>query len=389
MLFTNGLMVLPDKVVKGKSLRINEKRISEILDQGYLGEETFDLEGCYLMPGLVDIHTHGAMGSDVMDSTPEDLRNIASFQASHGVTSLVLSTLTAPLEETFECVDVIGSMMDVDTGGSRILGAHLEGPCLSENNRGAHNSDFLINPNCELLDSIFKRKNIIRQITVAPELPGMDWFIREIAESGITVAGGHDDAIDTEIQAAIDAGMTHSTHIYCVMSTVSFRDGDKYGGLIQTVLYDDHLTTEMIGDNIHVPPSIARLVYKCKGSDGLCLVSDCLKVAGLEPGHVYSIGPKKYADAFKVYLDHNVAKVPDRCLNAGSIMTLDRMLKNMILDVGIPIHDAVKMSSLTPARVVKRDKDIGSLEVGKYADLCVMDKDFTVKHVWINGERKK
>jgi N-acetylglucosamine-6-phosphate deacetylase len=212
-------------------------------------------------------------------------------------------------------------------------------------------------------------------------------MIRALRKAGIVVSGGHDASIDAEIMGAIEAGMTHTTHIYCAMSSLPKRAAIRYAGLCEVAMTDDRLTTEIIADDRHVPPILARMIYRCKGPDRLCLVSDCIRAGGMPPdsGRPITLG-KPGEGGQPVIIVGDIAMLPDRSRYAGSIQSLDRMISNVVRYAGIPIHDAVRMASLTPASVIGLQKEIGSIEAGKRADLCVMDSAFRVRRTICGGE---
>jgi len=376
---TYSVRQLTDRLNKSKCINSKINENCEI--------DVIDARGGYIMPGLIDIHTHGGAGSDVMDATEDDLYNITRFHASHGVTTMLPTTLTAPMEDILRTLEVIRKLLKKDTGGSRIIGAHMEGPYLSCENKGAHPAKYLRIPENGDYKLLFDYTDVIRTITVAPELPGADRMIKELTDHGIIVAGGHDTAIDKEIFKAIECGMTHTTHAYCVMSSIQRINGRKHLGLIEVMLLDDRLTTEIIADNIHTPPLLVKLIFKCKRAKGVCIVSDSLRAAGMpKDDKLYVIGSRNQKDPYYVVVDDGVAKLPDRSLNAGSITNLDKMLKNLVHDCGISITDAVRMATLTPAEIIRINTWTGSIEEGKIADICITDKKFKVLKTIVSGK---
>ena len=341
----------------------------------------------YILPGLIDIHTHGGAGSDFMDATYEDTVRIARFQASHGVTGVVATTLTAPLPEITGCLEVLRRIVGRHTGGAQILGVHLEGPFLAPGNKGAHLAEFLLHPEPRHYEPLLQYRDIIKTVTVAPELPGAPEFIAALVRHQIVVSGGHDTATDQEILVAIEQGMTHTTHAFCVMSSLQRKNGRKHLGLCEMMLLDERLTTEIIADNKHTPPLLAALILKCKGPGKTCIVSDCLRAAGMpKDDTLYPIGPRNAPKAQVVVVDDGVAMLPDRSLNAGSITTLDSMIKNLINSCGGSLVEAVRMASLTPAEIIRIDQWKGSIAAGKDADICIADRDLTVQRTLVGGD---
>ncbi|MEG0767804.1 MAG: N-acetylglucosamine-6-phosphate deacetylase, partial [Clostridia bacterium] len=383
-------LITPERILRGAH-RVEDgrsaHRVGEDAQPGS-DEETYDAQGAYVMPGLIDLHTHGGAGSDFMDGTAEDVRNAAGFHARHGVTSLVATSAAASMAHTERFLACIAPLTNTVQKGCRILGAHLEGPYLSVRNRGAHPEPFLMTPARDGWDFIRPYVSIIRSMTLAPELPGMLEMIRFLAHHDILVSGGHDDGADDAIYPAIDAGMRHTTHILCAMSTVCKRNGLRHTGLSEIAMIDDRLTTEIIADNMHIIPDLARLVYRCKGASGMCIVSDTLRPAGMPKDDTrYTVGPRDAEGSQEVLVDDLVAVLPDRSRFAGSIQTLDRMIGNLVRDCGIPLVDAVRMATTTPARIIGVSDRLGSLTPGKWADLCVMDESLRVVDVFSEGKR--
>ena len=212
-------------------------------------------------------------------------------------------------------------------------------------------------------------------------------MISDLHNSNIIVSGGHDASIDNEIEEAIKCGMTHTTHAFCAMSTISRKDGTKHLGLNEMVLLDDRLTTEIIADNKHVPALFCKLLFKCKGPEKMCIVSDSLRASGIpEDDTVYMLGQRKEPGGREFIVEGGVAMLPDRSKYAGSVTTMDTMVKNLIRDCSISLLDVVQMASLTPACIMQIDKKKGSLEKGKDADICIMDKDLNVMKTVVEGK---
>jgi N-acetylglucosamine-6-phosphate deacetylase len=337
------------------------------------------------MPGLVDIHNHGGMGYDYMDAAREAYEGISLYLASHGVTTALAATASAPVQDIVACLESFRQYRANPGPGCRLAGIHLEGPFISVKNRGAQPEGSLRTPR-DGYGFVLDHADVIRMATVSPELPGMHDMIRELRRAGIVVAGGHDDAVDREIMQAIDAGMTHTTHIYCAMSTLPKRGAIRHAGLCEVAMTDDRLTTEMIADNHHVPPILANMIYRCKGVDRLCLVSDCIRAGGMSPGsRPFNLGRPGKGGQPVIIVD-DIAMLPDKSRYAGSIQSLDRMIGNVVRHAGVPVHDAVRMASLTPAAVIGLQAEIGSIEPGKRADICIMDSGFRVRRTIAGGQ---
>ena len=198
---------------------------------------------------------------------------------------------------------------------------------------------------------------------------------------------GHDNSILPEFLPVIEAGASNLTHLFCAMSMVVMRNNKRYVGLREYALINDNLTAELIADNHHITPELLKMIYRCKGADGICLISDCLRAGGMKPdGTLYSLGQKDDPTSMQFKVSDGVAVLADGKTYAGSIQPISQMLRNIVFDGGVPLVEAIKTVSLTPARIVKADKEIGSIEVGKYADFCVLNQDLFVEQTIIEGK---
>ena len=384
MLIKNGCIVLEDRIFKG-DLRIKDVVITEIGEDLVSDfEETIDANGLYICPGFVDIHTHGGYGSDFMESNREAFTSALRFHTDSGTTTVVPTSCTAGKNDIVNFLKYSKEYMSAPEGDiARVPGVHLEGPYLSFRNKGAQNPDFLAVPETHDYSYMIEYKDVIKTVTISPELPGAEKMTRELSAAGITVSGGHDDGIYPEFMGTIDAGMTHLTHLYCAMSEVRFKDGVRNVGLREYALIEPRLTAELIADNKHIIRELGMMIYNAKGSDKLCLVSDSLSAAGMDnDGRTYKIGAGENAQ--RIVASDGVART-EAGVFAGSITPIVGMVKN-IVEWGIPIVEAVKMGSLIPARVIHEDNRIGSIEIGKLADVCIVDGDFNVKNVIIGGK---
>ena len=389
LIIRNGLVITPFDLRRDISVLVKDGLIDSLAADGDIHEsdcQVIDAGGCYVCPGFVDIHTHGGGGSDFMDATADDLAVAMAYHSSQGTTALLASTVAAPVGQMTAMLDLIRRYRSQIVAGCRLLGAHLEGPFLSEKNRGAHLPQFLLVPASAGWQFVRDYADVIVNLTVAPELPGSISLIRDLAERGIIISGGHDDALDSEIRQATDAGMSNVTHVFCANSTIAFRHGRRQVGLACRSLIDDRLTVEMIADNHHLPPDLVRLIYQCKGAGRACVVSDCLRAGGMPAdGQEYVLGPRSAAKAQHAVVADGVASLPDGSRYAGSITPLSGMVRNMVRDCGIPLIDAVRMASATPAAII-RQNDIGSIVPGKKADFCLLDNNLNVAKTIVGGQ---
>jgi N-acetylglucosamine-6-phosphate deacetylase len=268
---------------------------------------------------------------------------------------------------------------------SRIVaGVHLEGPYLSVRNRGAQKEEELAVPATDDYSYMLDYPDLIKTVTISPELPGASEMTRRLRDAGIVVSGGHDDGIYPEFLPAIDAGMSHLTHHFCAMSELRFKDGVRNVGLREYALIDDRLSVELIADNRHVPPELARMIIRAKGADRVAVVSDSLRCAGFaKDDRLYKLGADENAQLVKI--GDGVAVTADGTKFAGSITPVRQMVKHLI-DAGIDTVDAVRIGTLTPAKIIGEDATVGSIEIGKRANLCLLDKDFQLKQLFVDGK---
>lgn len=365
-----------------RDLLLGEGRILRISPAGRKAPEgvIIDAEGARAAPGYVDIHTHGGAGADVMDADSEGLGRIARFHISNGTTTFLATTLTAPLDRIRAALDTVRSYRG---GGARIAGVHLEGPFLSPANAGAQEKRFLRAPDTEALRFVADNADILRRVTIAPELPGALDLIAECAARGIGVSAGHDSSVDDEIEAAIEAGLSCVTHIYCCSSTISRRTGPrKHLGLTELGMADPRLAVEVIADGRHVPDALFRLILRAKGRDSVCLVSDSIRVAGMPDGE-YRLGDP--GTEVRVRKEGDEASVPDLGVYAGSVMPLGSMVRRLVAGGAASLEDAVHMASAVPARLAGLS-DRGRIAEGLLADINLLDEDGSVLRTFLGGQ---
>lgn len=364
-----------------RDLLLGEGRILRISPAGSRPPEgeVIDAEGARAAPGYVDIHTHGGAGADVMDADADGLERIARFQLANGTTTFLATTLTAPLDRIRAALDTVRAYRG---GGARIAGVHLEGPFLSPANAGAQEKRFLRAPDAEARDFVSANADVIRRITLAPELPGAPDLIAECAARGIRVSAGHDASVDDEIAAAVEAGLDCVTHIYCCSSTISRRTGPrKHLGLTEVGMADPRLAVEVIADGRHVPDALFRLILRAKGRDSVCLVSDSIRVAGMPDGE-YRLGDP--GTEVRVRKEGDEASVPDLGVYAGSVMPLGAMVRRLVAGGAASLEDAVHMASAVPARLAGLS-DRGRIAEGLLADINLLAEDGSVLRTFLGG----
>lgn len=377
----NGRVVLPDKVVAGKAVVVEGVTIAGIVDVGELGNEVerVDVNGRFITPGLIDIHTHGALGHTFNEPTAAAFGTITAENARRGVTGLLATTSTAPIPDLVASLEFAREWMSAARDGAQVLGVHVEGPYFNIAQAGAQDPANVRNPDDGTVDQLLAYHDVIRQFTYAPELPGAVELTRRLVELGIVAAAGHSSAKEAEVAATIEAGLHHIIHIWSAQST-TVREGPwRKPGLLEVSLAYDNLTVEMITDNKHLPPTLMKLAYKCVGPDRLCIISDATSGAGLPEGSRFRMGEMEYE------VHDGVGMMFDRSCFAGSSTLLNEMIPVLTGPVDVPLPEAVRMASLTPARVIGVADRKGSLEAGKDADIAIFNEDFTAWQVLING----
>jgi len=378
---TNGRIVLPDRIVVDRAVLIEADRIAGLASPGDLGSDVqiVDVSGRWITPGLVDIHIHGAVGHTFNEPTAEAFAAITAENARRGVTALLATLATASLDDLGACLDFTRSWMRGRHGGAQVLAAHLESPYIHPMQKGALDPAHLRAPDDGSFERLLAYADVLKIWVLAPELPGALDLTARLAALGIVPAAGHSMARDADVLAAMGRGLRHVTHIWSAMSS-TVREGPwRRPGLLEAALVFDGLTVEMIADNRHLPPTLMKLACKCIGPDRLCVISDATAGAGLPEGAVFSMGGMTYQ------VHDGVGMMFDRSGFAGSATLLNQMIPILTDLVGVSLPEAVRMASLTPARVIGWDDRKGSIAAGKDADIAIFDADFSAWRVMIGG----
>src|ERR1700676_1088808 len=288
MIFTNARLIFPDGIRDGLELVVRDGRIAEIRQQtARTKNEIVDLGGNYLAPGFVDLHIHGALGRDTMEASAEAFRAICDYHASGGTTSLLLTTATAPIGAIGK---VINAVRDCRSSIKRIAGVHVEGPFISRAKRGAQREEFIQEPTPEATKQLLEHVDVIKRITIAPEVPGALEVIEKFRALGVSVSGGHSDAWDDEARAAFAHGMRSVTHTFNCMSRARRRGIGRIGGLLEFALSEPQINCELIADGHHVSATLMKMLYRAKGAAGICLVTDASAGAGLPNESSFKLG---------------------------------------------------------------------------------------------------
>lgn len=383
----NGKVIFSDRIEEKLTIVCENGKISKILNSEDIiptnEDIVIDAQDSYISAGFIDIHTHGGGGHDFMDGTVEAYLGAAEKHAQHGTTALLPTTLTSTTDELLKTFAIFKEAKRTNTKGAKFLGLHLEGPYFAYNQRGAQDPKYLRNPEPEEYNMILAESDDIVRWSLAPELPGALEFAKVLKEKNILTAVAHSDAIYEEVVEAFDAGFTLATHLYSGMSTITRRNAYRYAGVVEAAYLIDDMDVEIIADGVHLPKSLLQFVYKFKGPDRTALCTDSMRGAGMPDGESILGSLEK---GQKVIIEDGVAKLQDRTAFAGSVATTDRLVRTMVEVAEIPLIDAIKMMTLTPARIMKIDSHKGSIEIGKDADLVIFDSNINVSHTIIEGD---
>jgi N-acetylglucosamine-6-phosphate deacetylase len=334
---------------------------------------SLDAQGRNLLPGFIDLHVHGAVGHELMDASPTGLQDMSRFYASHGVTSFLATTWTASRASILKALELVEEMQGPIPGGATLLGVHLEGPYLNPKRCGAQDINLI--RRAEKEEALeFLRSGVIRLLALAPEYEENLWLIEECVRQGITVSAAHTTANHEQMQKAAERGITQLTHSYNAMQGLGHREI----GTIGAAMTLPQIQCELIADNIHVHPAAQKILVDVKGVSGVILVTDAIRAAGMPEGE-YDL------DDRTVHIEHGAVRLPDGTL-AGSVLTMERALQNVCAATGRSLAEAWVMSSLNAARAIGVSSRKGSLEVGKDADLILLDESFRVHLTVVQGE---
>ena len=372
----NGQLILPTEVVSGMAVIFDEK-IEKIVPQSEVdlsAYEVIDAEGKWVAPGLVDIHIHGYMGADTCDGDPDGIRKMSEGLAKNGVTSFCPTTMTVSVEEIEKAFnDAREVKAEGAKWGAKVVGVNCEGPFINASKKGAQAEEHIKRPDG---DFILKHADIIKVYTIAPEVDGGIECIEKVYNDGRVVSSmGHTNATFDEANRGIAAGVRHTTHLFNAQTALMHRNP----GVVGAALSDEKVSCELICDTFHVNPGLYKMVRKLKG-DKLCLITDCMRAGGMPDGE-YSLGGQP------------VFKTGIQCLLAdgtiaGSVLDLNKGVKNFYEYSGATLPEAFAAASLNPAKAIGEADKIGSLEEGKCADIIIVDTDFNVIKTIIGGIEK-
>jgi N-acetylglucosamine-6-phosphate deacetylase len=383
-LLTGAKVVTPGGVLDPGWIRIAGDRI-EAVGAGVADGPAIDLAGQWVLPGFVDIHVHGGGGASFTEGGSDDARRAAEFHRGHGSTRIVASLVTAPVDELAGRCSMLADLADAGV----IDGIHLEGPFLSQARCGAQDPRYLIDPDV----AVFRRlhaaaRGHLKQITIAPELPGATDLIRAVADVGVVAAAGHTDATAEVTAAAVDAGVTHATHLFNGMRPLDHREPGPAGALLDRAGPDGQVSCEVISDGTHLHDITIRLVARLAQAGSLVLITDAMAAAGMPDGS-YHLGQQA------VTVAGGVARLAEGMPGAGSIAgstaTMAHVVRHAITSAGLPVTEVAAAASTTPARIIGLADTTGALRAGLAADLVVLDGDFRLRAVmcrgaWVTGQ---
>lgn len=375
----NGKVLIPGgRWIHGGSVVITDDRIDEIYSHSRLldnMDKSINAGGGYILPGGIDMHVHGGGGRDFMEATKDAFETAVMVHRRHGTTSM-FPTLASSTEETIRAAAKVCAEL-VEDSHSGVLGLHLEGPYFNPSMVGGQIAENIRIPSPMEYIPIVEDFPCIKRWDAAPELPGADDFARFITSKGIVAALAHTQANYNDVVDAYGSGFTLATHFYNAMTTSHKNGIYKHEGTVESVYLNDGINVEVISDGIHVPPVILKMVHKFKGYGRTCLITDALAITESPDGSSYDP---------RVMIENGVCKLKDGSAIAGSCATMDRLIRTAVKEAGIPLEDAVRMASETPALIMGVYDRKGSICKGKDADIIIMDKNLKLTHVLAMGE---
>jgi N-acetylglucosamine-6-phosphate deacetylase len=382
---TNGKIILREHIIPNGSLLVEDGKIIAVTagDAEFPDARVVDAQGQYIAPGFIDIHVHGGGDHDFMDGTEEAFLKVAEMHAAHGTTSIMPTTLTADKKGILNTLEVYEKAHTQNKFGAQFIGLHLEGPYFSMNQRGAQDPRYIRDPDPDEYLEILNHSQSIKRWSAAPERQGAIAFGKVLCERGILPSMAHTDAIYEEALEAFENGYTLLTHFYSAMSGVTRKNAFRYAGVIEAGYLHDELDVEIIADGVHLPAPLLKLIYKIKGPEHIALITDAMRGAGMPEGESI-LGSK--ANGLPVIIEDGVAKMPDRSSFAGSVATADRLVRVMVEKTDVPLVEAIRMITHTPARIMKLDNKIGTLSPGMDADIVIFDENIRISRTIIKGK---
>jgi len=370
-------IILKDRFFDGY-IYFDDEKITEVTAKEYPVSETYDMTGYYVSAGFIDIHTHGGGGYRFEGSTDEIVK-ACDFHLKHGTTSIVPTISAASFESMAESVISVKNAMNDPRVKGTIIGAHMEGPYLSRKQAGAQCPAHITVPFEEdYLHFIEKNASAIARWTYAPENDKEEKFAKTLKKYDIVASAGHTDAIYSDMLRAFENGCQLVTHLYSCTSTITRDHGFRRLGVIETAYLLDDMYVEIICDGKHLPPELIKLIYKLKGADKIALITDSLSLAGTDQIH-------GFMQATEFIIEDGVCKLMDRSAFAGSIATVDTLIRVAVKEAYIPLLDAIRMITATPAKIMRLSKK-GKIACNMDADFAVFDENISIKAVFARGK---
>lgn len=373
ILVTNGILVTPGTRIPGGAVLIQKGKIVDFGPREKVevpqGAEIIDAGGHLVAPGMIDIHVNGAMGADATNTDETTFDTMGSFFVRHGVTSYLATVITSPGENFLHVLSQARNFIRAGrNNGAELLGIHMEGPYLSPGQSGAHPREYLALPVPGHYLPFLEYSDVLKKVTLAPELEGAAELVKDLRKRGIVAAAGHTNGIYPEMIGAIDAGISHATHFFCNMSNFRRENLKRVAGAAETLLYDDRVSGELIGDGWHLDTPLMNLLVRVKGVEKTCFVTDAMPAAGMPDG-------KYYLGNVETIVENGIARLPDNTAYAGSVTSMDVCLRNGIFTMGLSFADALRMTTLTPAEIIGVSDRKGSIAKGKDADLIILNEN--------------
>lgn len=372
MILKNAKIVDDSFHLADADIAVGGDKISEIAP-GLSGEEECDLTGCVIVPGFVDVHIHACVGADTCDADPEGIAKMCAHLVTKGVTSFCPTTMTVSHDDISKALSVVKGCMEQPPKGAAIAGVNMEGPYISIHNKGAQSGKYIRELDIDEFEKVFDAcGGIIKIVDVAPECGGAEGFIKK-ASKLCTVSVAHTKADYECAKHAFDLGITHATHLYNAMPGLTHRAP----GVVGAVFDDERVRAEIICDGFHIHPAVLRITFQMLGKDRAVIVSDSMRAAG-QPDGVSELGGQT------VYVKDGQARLEDGTI-AGSTTNIHQEVKNLV-GYGVPFLNVIQAATLNPAKEIHEDERIGSIKVGKYADLVALDSNLNIKLVVARGK---
>ena len=377
----NGKLILPEGIVEGLYLYFENDKITHITEEELSFEREFDARGNYVSAGFIDIHVHGGDGFEFIDATEEAVTKAANIHALHGTTTIYPTISAFDYYTTSKALEAISNLKNSDKILPNIYGAHLEGPYFSPKQSGAQATTYIRGPNPEEYQKLYEQYgSIIKRWSYAPEIEGAVEFQKFLQKKQIVGSAGHTDAELCHMEEVMSYGCDLITHLYSCTSTIIRKGGFRHLGVIETAWLYDEMSVETIADGCHLPPKLLKMIYKLKGPDHMCLITDAIRYGGRADCDNVAGG----TDNMPYIIEDGVAKLADRSAFAGSIATTDVLIRTCVQKADIPLLSAVRMITEVPAEIMGLTQK-GRLQKNFDADIVIFDENIHIKQVIVGG----